>query len=227
MAQPIRPLIVVEAIPTSVEKGQTIALSARFFDKHTLLPLDVSRIYMTITSEKDGTVVWPLEIVRKNASGFDIMIGTDDMQHDQFYLVRVSNNRNLSPSAATTFEIGKKSTILPIIPLLITPLLFIEPKDPDREVDKYIFRTQMDARVCQPPKEPNCKEHENQEFKPGDTNIPHIPVHLRCRCTMDVIYKDPDKITADMRSAALVGLNYQRYKVPLEAIRVISSKLKV
>lgn len=219
MANPIRPLIVVGTVPSKVEKGQTIALSARFFDKHTLLPLDVSRIYMTIISEKDGTVVWPLEIVRKNTSGFDIMIGTDDMQRDQFYLVRVSNNWNLSPSAATTFEIGRKATILPIIPLLLAPLLFIEPQDPEMEVDKYIFKTQMDARVC-----PLCQEHANQEFKPGDTNIPHIPVHPNCRCTMDVIYKDPNKITQDMRAAAIL---VEKYKVPMQAIEVINSRLKV
>ena len=106
--KPYRPLIVVEAIPGTVDRGQSIAISARLFDKDTMQPMEVSRIYMTITSMRDGHIVWPLEVVRKNASGFDIMVGTEDMKEDHEYLLRVSNNWNLSPSSATTFAIEKK-----------------------------------------------------------------------------------------------------------------------
>lgn len=217
MAEPIRPLIVVEAIPSEVDRGQTLAVSARLFDKRTMLPSEVSRIFMTITSEKDGHVVWPLEVVRKDADGFDIMIGTEDMKEDHTYLLRVSNNWNLSPSAATTFGVRKKTTVLPIIiPFILAPLIL--PQDDPRRVEKYIFRTQMDHRVC-----PECKQYENQEFKPEDTDIPKIPVHPNCRCTMDVIYAKPEQITEDMRNAASKATLIENIKVPLQAISVINS----
>ena len=220
MALPIRPLIVVSAIPNEVDKGQVVAVSARLFDKRTMLPLEVSKIFMTITSEQDGHIVWPLEVIRKKADGFDIMIGTEDMKSDHTYLIRVSNNRNLSPSAGTTFGIRKKTTVLPIIllPLIpLIPLALIQPVDESLKVEKYIFRTQMDKRVC-----PKCKEYENQEFKPDANFIPKIPVHPKCRCTMDVIYVHPENITQDMRKAATAALFAEQIEKPIQAIKVIS-----
>ena len=76
----IRPIIVVNATPNQVTKGRTLAVSARLFDRNTMRPMEVSRIYMEIISENDGHIVWPLEVVRKDADGFDIMIGADDMK---------------------------------------------------------------------------------------------------------------------------------------------------
>lgn len=99
--------------------------------------MDVSRIYMTITSLKDGHTVWPLEIIRKDASGFDIGIGTQEMKAGHQYLVRVSNNWNLSPSAATSFEI--KETPFPVIvllPIIFSPLFIRKYQDKGiRDVD--------------------------------------------------------------------------------------------
>ena len=86
--------------------------------------MTVSKIYMEIVSMRDGSVVWPLEVVRKNASGFDIGIGTQEMKTDHNYLVRVSNNENLSPSASTTFRVKPSAfPLIPIIlPLILSPL---------------------------------------------------------------------------------------------------------
>lgn len=123
--KPIRPIIVVEATPNSADRGNTISLSARFFNKETRQEQEVSRIFMDITSMRDGHIVWPLEVVRKDASGFDIVIGTKDMKEDHEYLVRVSNNWNLSPSASTTFFVEKKSSTFPIIPLIPLIPLFL------------------------------------------------------------------------------------------------------
>jgi len=214
--RPIRPIIVVEAIPTSVDRGQTIALSARLFDKLTMQPQEVSRIYMTITSQQDGHIVWPLEVIRKNASGFDIMIGTEEMKDGHDYLVRVSNNWNLSPSSATQFMVKKKSTVLPIVLLPLIPLIL--PIDFRRKVEQYIFRTQMDQRVC-----PICKPFENRVYNPGDANIPTIPLHINCRCTMDVIYADPEQITEDMRNVAQAAVTVAKTKAARQAISVINS----
>jgi hypothetical protein len=253
--KPIRPVIVVEAIPGTVARGQTISISARLFDKDTMQPMEVSRIYMTITSMTDGHIVWPLEVVRKDADGFDIMIGTEDMKQDHEYLLRVSNNWNLSPSASTTFLVEKKSSILPIIPLLpLIPLILLPDtniqdllKSPDgkplkqvispegipepflvdeagtrypidlfRKVKEYIFRTQMDHRVC-----PKCKPFENRVFQPED-DIPIIPIHHQCRCTMDVIYFDPGMVTAELRKIASVARVWQKTEIPRQAIKIIN-----
>jgi len=92
---------------------------------------------MTITSLKDGHTVWPLEVIRKNASGFDIGIGTLEMKAGHEYLVRVSNNWNLSPSAATSFNI--KETPFPVvvlIPIIFSPLFIRKYQDKGiRDVD--------------------------------------------------------------------------------------------
>lgn len=266
MAKPIRPIIVVEAIPETADRGNTISLSARLFDPLTMQEQEVSRIFMTITSMKDGHVVWPLEVVRKDASGFDIIIGTQDMKEDHQYLVRVSNNWNLSPSASTTFFVEKKKSRLPILPLIpLIPLFLpeitetvnldellsqlkqidikkltleqrqelkeyikrieilkekgdiITPEDLRRRVKEYIFRTQMDARVC-----PICKSYENRVYEPEDPAIPIIPIHPNCRCTMDVVYFDADGITEDFRNAANVANLVIKTRIPRQAIQIIN-----
>jgi len=98
-------IICVESYPKEIEKNQMLQLSARFFNLQTFALTQVSIIYMTITSLNDGHVAWPLEVIRKNTSGFDIGIGTKYFKTGHDYLVRVSNNYNLSPSASTIFTI--------------------------------------------------------------------------------------------------------------------------
>jgi len=137
---PIRPIIVVEAYPKEVEKNQMLQLSARFFDAKTLSLKDVSRIYMSITSLKDGHTVWPLEVIRKDASGFDIGIGTEEMKEGHDYLVRVSNNWNLSPSASTVFAIKETPfPVLALIPIIFSPLFIRKYQDKGiRDVDGLV-----------------------------------------------------------------------------------------
>ncbi len=213
----IRPLIIVQTNPQAINKGQPLTISARLYNRYTNQPLPVRKIFLNIISQKDGHTVWPMEVVRKNDWKFDILIGTTDMKEGHSYLIRVSNNRNLSPMGATTFQIVK-DTQIPIV-LFPIPLPVRQPEDnlekekkkkeeeeeekeekkkekkkrKEEETEerpikkrkiiiKFIFRTQMDKRVC-----PLCKEHENEEFLPTE-EIPMIPVHPNCRCTYDVIY---------------------------------------
>ena len=85
---------------------------------------------MTITSLKDGHTVWPLEVVRKNATGFDIGIGTEEMKAGHEYLVRISNNWNLSPSASVVFSIKETQFPLPLlIPIIFSPLFIKKYQD--------------------------------------------------------------------------------------------------
>ena len=105
-------IICAESYPKEIEKNQMLQLSARFFNKQTLALVKVPDIYMTITSLNDGHVAWPLEVIRKNTSGFDIGIGTKYLKTGHDYLVRVSNNYNLSPSASTTFTVKKEKEFI-------------------------------------------------------------------------------------------------------------------
>jgi len=127
---PIRPVIVVESFPKEIEQNQTLHISARLFNKKTLSLMTVAKIYMTITSLTDGHTTWPLEIIRKNTSGFDIGIGTQQLKEGHDYLVRVSNNWNLSPSASTTFTVKKSiSPALLLIPIIFSPLFIKKYQD--------------------------------------------------------------------------------------------------
>lgn len=101
-------IICVESHPKEIEKNQMLQLSARFFNRQTLSLMEVSDIYMIITSLNDGHIAWPLEVIRKNVNGFDIGISIKEFKSGHNYLVRVSNNNDLSPSASATFTIKKE-----------------------------------------------------------------------------------------------------------------------
>jgi len=268
---PIRPIIVVEAAPREIEKDSMVRISTRMFDKKRMALMEVSRIFMEITSMNDGHTVWPLEVVRRNASGFDIGIGTQEMKVDHEYLVRVSNNENLSPSASTTFRIKPSAfPIVPfILPILLSPLFIQKYSDkgirdvnglvdylksqgfPDEKIKeeverimkdleqlpddqikipidtyrtdpiKKMFRTQMDARVCQPPKDPNCGEHAFQMFDYDDPTAPFIPIHPKCRCTYDLIYED-DTREASFKTAAIMAQIIPDLEASIQAVKIIN-----
>jgi len=173
---PIRPIIVVEARPKEVEKKQMLQISCRIFDKHSLTPFEVSRIYMTIASLKDGHTVWPLEVIRKNVSGFDIGIATNEMKEGHEYLVRVSNNWNLSPSASVVFSV-KQSTfpLILLLPIAFSPLFIKKYQDKGiRDVEGLVeyLKSQgfSDARI---------KEEVNRIIKEveAEENV-RIPIDL-------------------------------------------------
>lgn len=105
-------IICAESHPKVIEKNQILQLSCRIFNKKSLRLMQVSNIYMTITSLNDGHVVWPLEVIRKNVSGFDIGIGTKEFKAGHDYIVKVSNNYNLSPLASTTFTVKKEKEFI-------------------------------------------------------------------------------------------------------------------
>lgn len=212
----IRPYILVQTNPQRINKGQPLTISARLFDRVTNQPLYVRKIYLNIISTKDGHTVWPMEVVRKDSYKFDILIGTDEMKPGHNYLVRVSNNRNLSPLGATEFQIVKDSQIP--IALFPIPLPVRQPDDSlnKREIKKFTFRTQMDARVC-----PLCLEHQNEDFLPTQ-EIPKIPVHFNCRCTYDVTFKDEfeDSFQA-VQDAYLAANVFQHKKNMLKIVNAI------
>lgn len=222
----IRPIIIVQTNPQSAISGQLLAVSARLFDENTMQPVEVSRIFMEIVSEKDGTIVWPLEVVRKNASGFDILIGTSEMKQGHSYIIRVSNNWNLSPIGFTTIMIKKEKTSpIPYFPIFGLPFSMKIPIDDliKHDIESFVFRTQMDHRVC-----PKCKEYENRVFETNQWK-PDIPIHYNCRCTYDVIFKIRTEkgLTASLKMVAEVIRVTRVSKEILPAIEVINELEKI
>jgi len=203
-----------------IEQGQMLTVSARLFSERDLQPVFVSRIFMQIQSNR-GIEVWPLEVIRKDAAGFDILIGTSEMKTNTEYLIRVSNNWNLSPSGAVKFKIKKKPSIsiLPLVPLLVLAR-FPEDDITKREIEAFIFRTQMDMRVC-----PICKGYENVVFPPSVWK-PTIPddTHPRCRCTYDILFKKPKERTASfMEIAEVANIVYSnnQFKDVIDAVQAV------
>jgi hypothetical protein len=114
----IRPVIIVQTSPMEIEKGSPLVISARFYNRETNMKQRVSKIYLNIISLKNGDTIWPVEVVRKNDWKMDIEVGSDNMKDGHDYLVRISNNRNLSPQGATEFKVRKGGGK----PFLMTPL---------------------------------------------------------------------------------------------------------
>lgn len=207
-----------------------LTVSARLFHPETLQPWTVSRIFMHIQSVKDGHEVWPLEVVRKNAAGFDILIGTSEMKENHDYLVRVSNNWNMSPMGWAEFHVKKKETGVPplFIPVVGVPGIRIPVDDiAKKEIVAYVYRTQMDHRVC-----PICKGYENIVFEVDEWK-PNIPddTHPRCRCTYDIIFKEKEEKTASLQDMARVikvaqtGKKGMQVAYLLENLNTIESQL--
>lgn len=64
-----------------------------------------------------------------------------------------------------------------------------DPRQPDDDITKkkvrlYIYRTELDKRVC-----PICKKFESKIYLPTE-ELPDIPQHENCRCHMEVVYHD-------------------------------------
>lgn len=128
----IRPLILVQTNPQVISKDSSMIISARFYNRDTMAKQPVKDIFLNIISEKDGHVVWPLEVIRHDTWKMDIEISTAELQNNTTYLVRVSNNHNLSPQGRTTFEVKKKG--LGIIPVPILPIpIGVDPSDIEKK----------------------------------------------------------------------------------------------
>lgn len=220
----IRPVIIVQTNPQTIQKGQPLIISARFYDRDTNLKVKVRHIYLNIISMKDGHTIWPAEIVRKNDWKMDIEIGSNNMKEGHTYLVRVSNNRNLSPEGSTQFTVIKPTGT----PIILFPLITMPRPDdnaPKPLILKKIFRTQMDSRVC-----PICLEAQAghsrglnpSEYIPDDPDIPVIPLHINCRCTFDIIFNELfESGFEEIRDVYTIAVHARKTNEILKAISII------
>lgn len=134
-----------------------------------------SQIWMRIIDNK-GLIVQKPGLVKKNAAGFQVLIGSRDLKAGK-YIIQVSNHASFSPLGVAEFEVKGEVPINPaiaIIPGLLTP------DSPQQEYKKVRFRTMMDSRV-----DAVCRQYENRIFDAKDKNLPVPPIHYNCRCYLE------------------------------------------
>ena len=136
--------------------------------------LQSGQIWMRIIDSK-GMIVQKAGLVKTNATGFQILVGTRDLKSGS-YTVQVSNHANFSPLGVAEFQVKGSSPILPfvpVIPFLLTP-------DSPEKFEKVRFKTMQDSKV-----DATCKVFENKVFNIKDSNLPIPPFHFNCRCWLE------------------------------------------
>lgn len=137
-----------------------------------------TQIWMRIINSK-GMIVQKAGLVKKNSTGFQILIGTKDLEAGK-YTIQISNHRNFSPLGVSEFEVKGVSPLFGVIPLIpLLPLLLL-PDSPDETFEKVAFRTMQDSRVDE-----QCRTFENKIFNINDKNLPVPPIHFNCRCWLE------------------------------------------
>ena len=135
------------------------------------------QIWMRIIDSK-GMIVQKAGLVKNNATGFQILVGTRDLEAGK-YTVQVSNHNTFSPLGVAEFQVKGTAPIAPFVPVI--PFL-LTPDSPTGKFERHIFRTMQDSRV-----DDTCKKFENKKFKFGDKTVPIPPLHINCRCWIEGI----------------------------------------
>lgn len=168
------PSIQVNVNSDTTQRGNLLRVTANL-DEQT------GQIWMRIIDNK-GMIVQKAGLVKKNATGFQILIGTKDLEAGK-YIVQVSNHRNFSPLGVSEFEVKGVSPLFGVVPLVpLLPLLPL-PDSPDKTFKKVIFRTMQDSRV-----DSKCKKFENKTFKVDDPKLPIPPIHFNCLLPDTLVY---------------------------------------
>lgn len=211
MSEELKPEIIVTITPNKVHRGQLLSIQAYVQDRYTGVPISYDTLYMDIISE-DGVPVWPLSAIEEDSASISKLISTSELKEGQDYLVRISPNRNLSPSGSAKFHIDHEllDPALLVPGAMLIPHLLLSVPDSTREekIDSnvigpdtplkiawLIYRTQLDSKVC-----PICSPNEGLQFRPNDPNIIKIgpeekggDTHYGCRCHYDVVSEFEEK----------------------------------
>lgn len=196
----LKPQVIVTITPNKVHRGQLLSIQAYVQDRYTGVPIPFETLYMDIISE-DGVPVWPLSAIEEDSASISKLISTSELKEGQDYLVRISPNRNLSPSGSAKFHIEHEllDPALLVPGAMLIPHLLLSLPDSTREektdsnvvgpdtplkIAWLIYRTQLDSKVCK-----ICQPNEGLRFRPDDPDLIKIPedTHPRCRCVYDVI----------------------------------------
>lgn len=166
----IVPSIQVDLNNTIHQRGDLMRITAN-------LSKQSGQIWMRIIDSK-GMIVQKAGMVKSNATGFQILVGTRDLKAGK-YIIQVSNHPNFSPLGVAEFQVKGTSPIQPFIPVI--PFL-LTPDSPTQRFEKVRFKTMMDSRV-----DAICKQFENKVFSIDAKNLPIPPLHFNCRCHLEGI----------------------------------------
>lgn len=161
------PDITLDVNSDVIQRGNMIRISANMNEQ-------TGQIWMRIIDTK-GMIVQKAGIVKKNATGFQVLVGTKDLNAGK-YIVQVSNHKNFSPLGVVPFQV--KGVAPPVGVLALLPLLFLP--DSPQKFKKVKFKTMMDSRT-----DDVCREFENKIFDVKDPDIPIPPIHFNCRCHLE------------------------------------------
>ncbi len=91
------------------------------------------------------------------------------------------------------------------------------PPGDKRRLDHYIYRTQMDHRVC-----PICAAYEDTRYEPDEWK-PIIPddTHPNCRCTYDVIWVDIKVYEANLKEQVIATEMVEMVKIHEHSVRAL------
>ena len=180
-----------------IKQGELLRVSATLSET-------VPEIWLRILN-KDNVIVQKAGLVAKNQKSFHILIGTKDLDKEQ-YTIQVSTNKSFTPMGFGQFDVkGDVPFLVPLLALGVGS----NPEDPVGDIKKkptkddtkkkddikkkddkpkklkilkVKFKTMMDNRV-----DAACKKYENKIYKAGDKLMPNIPIHFNCRCHYEIL----------------------------------------
>jgi len=91
--------------PKTVNRGNLMAIYARFLDIDTLEPIKVSKVYLQIVSNYHE--YWKSSLMKQDVSTLQIAVGTSEMEDDQ-YIVKVSDHKEMLSFGFHKVKVRKK-----------------------------------------------------------------------------------------------------------------------
>jgi len=91
--------------PKIIQRGNLMAIYARFLDMDNLEPIKVSKVYLQIVSNNHE--YWKSTLMKQDVSVLQIAVGTLEMEDEQ-YVVKVSDHKEMLSFGFNKVKVRKK-----------------------------------------------------------------------------------------------------------------------
>ena len=91
--------------PKTVNRGNLMAIYARFLDMNTFEPIKVSKVYLQIVSNNHE--YWKSSLMKQDVSVLQIAVATLEMKDEQ-YIVKVSDHKEMLSFGFHKVKVRKK-----------------------------------------------------------------------------------------------------------------------
>jgi len=166
------PIIDVTLGSDEVKQGELLRIT-------TDVNKQVSQLWMRIL-DKAGVIVQKAGLVKKDATGFQILVSTQQLDKGG-YVIQVSSTNKFTPIGIAPFDVVSASPSIGLILPLMVATGLDQPDDPDEEEVLVIYRTMMDSIV-----DAQCKQWQNKQYNLKSKSRPEIPQHFNCRCFYEI-----------------------------------------